>query len=609
MPTLPTYVLITPARDEAQLIELTIKSVVAQTVQPLKWVIVSDGSTDGTEDIVTKYVAQHDWIELVRMPERRERHFAGKVYAFNAGYARVKDLKYQVIGNLDADVSFEANHFEFLVAKFADDPRLGVVGAPFREGGFEYDYRFANIENVWGGCQLFRRECFEGIGGYMPVKGGAIDHIAVISARMKGWKTRTFTEKVCLHHRPIGMAEHSTLSARFLSGAKDYSVGNRPIWQLLRIFYRMKHPPFVLGGLAIGAGYVLSMLRAAKRPVSNELVAFTRREQMQRLTQFLLGKVRRETSAGPAVPTMISGKLNLTALTLPTYVLITPARDEAQFIELTIKSVVAQTVRPLKWVVVNDGSTDSTDDIVREYAAQHPWIELIRMPERRERHFAGKVHAFNAGYARVRDLKYEVIGNLDGDISFDQDYFSFLLRKLAENPKLGVVGTPFNDSSVTYNYSIVGTDHVSGACQLFRRKCFEEIGGYLPVKGGGVDFIAVTSARMKGWKTRTFTDKVCLHNRPMGTAQGGTWVMRFRMGVKDYSLGSHPLWECLRTFYHMSKRPYILGGLVLGAGYLWALVQHVGGPIPPQMVAFRRREQMQRLRGLLRKSLVDLTRQ
>src|SRR5881397_3520186 len=112
---------------------------------------------------------------------------------------------------------------------------------------------------------------------------------------------------------------------------------------------------------------------------------------------------------------------------LPKYVLITPARNEAQFIELTIKSVIAQTVLPLKWVIVNDGSTDGTDEIVKKYAASLPWIELVRMPERRERHFAGKVHAFNAGYAKVRDLDYGVIGNLDGDVSFDEDYFEFLL--------------------------------------------------------------------------------------------------------------------------------------------------------------------------------------
>src|SRR6516162_11731394 len=100
------------------------------------------------------------------------------------------------------------------------------------------------------------------------------------------------------------------------------------------------------------------------------------------------------------------------------YVLITPVRDEVRFIDLTIKSVVAQTVRPLKWIIVSDGSTDGTDDVVRKYQPENPWIELVRMPERRERHFAGKVYAFNAGYERVKALPYDVIGSLDGDLSF-----------------------------------------------------------------------------------------------------------------------------------------------------------------------------------------------
>src|SRR5206468_12927982 len=113
-------------------------------------------------------------------------------------------------------------------------------------------------------------------------------------------------------------------------------------------------------------------------------------------------------------------------------VLLTPARNETKFIELTLKSVAAQTLRPLKWVIVSDGSTDGTDELVQPYASRHPWIELVRMAERKERHFAGKVHAFNAGLARVAHLDYEVIGNLDGDVSFDEDYFDFLMRRFAE---------------------------------------------------------------------------------------------------------------------------------------------------------------------------------
>jgi glycosyltransferase involved in cell wall biosynthesis len=289
--------LITPARNEATFIELTLKSVTAQTVTPLRWIVVSDGSTDGTDDIVRKYAADHPWIQLMRMPERQERHFAGKAHAFNAGRTAVADLAFEVIGNLDADVSFEPEHFEFLVTKFAEDPRLGVAGAPFREGNYQYDYRFSNIENVWGGCQLFRRACLDEIGGYVPVKGGCVDHIAVVSARMRGWKTRTFPEKICTHHRVMGTAERSELAAKYRAGIKDYSVGFHPVWEIFRTLYQMKHRPFIGGGLALGFGYAWSAVRRVKRPVSVELVAFTRREQMARLRRFLGRLVGRKSSS------------------------------------------------------------------------------------------------------------------------------------------------------------------------------------------------------------------------------------------------------------------------------------------------------------------------
>jgi biofilm PGA synthesis N-glycosyltransferase PgaC len=282
------YVVITPARNEAQFIELTLKSVTNQTVLPRKWVIVSDGSTDGTDEIVKKYMARHPWIELLRMPERAERHFAGKVHAFNAGYAKVRDTESDVIVSLDGDISFEDDYFAFLLEKLSADEALGLAGTPFRElSGETYDYRFVNIEHVSGACQLFRRECFEAVGGYMPVKGGSIDHIAVITARMKGWKTRTFTEKSCLHHRTMGTAGRSLLKSRFKLGMKDYSIGNHPMWEFFRAARQMTQPPVLTGGLALAAGYLWGVVGRVPRPVSHDLIAFHRREQMQRLSRFM----------------------------------------------------------------------------------------------------------------------------------------------------------------------------------------------------------------------------------------------------------------------------------------------------------------------------------
>lgn len=285
--TLPRYVLITPARNEAKFIDLTLRSVTAQTAKPLEWVIVSDGSIDGTDEIVRKYMGSYPWIELIRMPERRERHFAAKVHAFNAGYECVKDLDFEILGNVDADVSFEKDHFHVLLSKMAENPRLGIAGAPFREGSYQYDYRFTNIENVWGGCQLFRRACFEQIGGYVPIPGGGIDHVAVLSARMNGWQTRTFTESLCLHHRRMGTALRGVIKAKFRLGAKDYSVGNHPIWELSRALYQMSQRPIVIGGAALALGYYSSLIRRVKIPLSRELVAFVRQEQMKRLHTFM----------------------------------------------------------------------------------------------------------------------------------------------------------------------------------------------------------------------------------------------------------------------------------------------------------------------------------
>lgn len=286
---------------------------------------------------------------------------------------------------------------------------------------------------------------------------------------------------------------------------------------------------------------------------------------------------------------------------LPNYVLITPARNEAQFIEGTITSVVAQTIQPLKWVIISDGSTDETETIVQRYAGSYPWIELIRMPARNERHFAGKVHAFNAGLGRIKNLEYEVIASLDGDISFEEDYFSFLLQKLVEDPALGLVGTPFKEgSNATYDYRFTSIEHVSGACQVFRRQCFEDVGGYVPVKGGCIDHIAVITARMKGWKTKTFTEKICLHHREMGTAQQSLLRSRFKNGAKDYAIGNHPLWELFRTAYQTIKRPYLVGGLAVLAGYTGAAMRKVERPVSPELVRFYRREQMRRLGRLLK---------
>jgi glycosyltransferase involved in cell wall biosynthesis len=278
-----SYVLITPARNEELSIDSTIQSVISQTVLPKKWVIVSDGSTDNTDKIVNKYLSGNLWIEFLRMPEHRDRQFAAKVQCFSAGYNKIKETDFDIIGNLDADISFDKDYFEFLIEKFNRDPLLGVAGTPFVENGKHYDYRFTNIEHVSGACQLFRRECFKEIGGYIPIKGGGIDWVAVTTARMKGWKTRTFTQKTCLHHRKMGTGNTNAMMTWFRQGGKDYFLGNHPLWEVFRAFYQMTRRPFITGGTLLLFGFVLSSIKRIERPISKELLQFIRGEQIQRL--------------------------------------------------------------------------------------------------------------------------------------------------------------------------------------------------------------------------------------------------------------------------------------------------------------------------------------
>jgi glycosyltransferase involved in cell wall biosynthesis len=284
--------------------------------------------------------------------------------------------------------------------------------------------------------------------------------------------------------------------------------------------------------------------------------------------------------------------------------LITAARNEEGLIGETIQSVLSQTALPDLWIIVSDGSTDRTDEIVSRYSTGHPWIELLRMPEHKDRNFAAKVHCFNLGYKKIRQRQFDIIGNLDADITFGPDYFEYLLGKFRTDPKLGVAGTPFIEGTGHYDYRFANIGHVSGACQLFRRECFEQIGGYIPIKEGGIDWIAVTTARMKGWITRTYIERECVHHRKIGTGGSGRLSAIFKYGKKNYALGGHPVWQISRALFQITKKPYILGGMLLFSGYAWGFLTRMKRPLSPELLAFYRREQMTRLRKIVANVLI-----
>jgi glycosyltransferase involved in cell wall biosynthesis len=284
------------------------------------------------------------------------------------------------------------------------------------------------------------------------------------------------------------------------------------------------------------------------------------------------------------------------------YVLITAARNEELYIGRTLASVVAQRIRPLKWVIVDDASSDRTAAIAEDYAKRHAWIEVMRRPPRTERSFAGKATAVSAAWDRLRGLGADVVGNLDADVSFDPDYMGFLLARFAEAPRLGVAGTPFTQDGGydSTRDSFEGENYVAGPCQLFRVACFEEIGGYVPNPAGGVDWIAVMTARMRGWTVRAFPQKRFHHHRSMGTAERGDVAAMFSYGQKDYYLGGSPVWQLFRGTYQMRKRPLVFGGAALLAGYAHAAVTRMPRAVSRELMQFHRRDQMKKLRAILR---------
>ncbi len=282
------YVLITPAKNEEAFIEGTIQAVVMQTILPLKWIIVSDHSTDRTCEIVERYQEKYPFLELLRLNGSPERDYASKVRAFNSGYRRVRQLDYAFIGNLDADISFGSDYYERIIREFEKDPRLGIAGGFVVEKYRGKEKTFTrNLQSVGCAIQFFRRECFEQIGGYLPLKMGGEDAVAENMAKMRGWTVRTFRELKVYHHRPMGTGNWSRWKARFNQGREEYLLGYHPVFFFLKTLSRITHPPFLLGSLLTLLGYGASVVKRERRPVPGDFVRYLRRGQKQRMLNAL----------------------------------------------------------------------------------------------------------------------------------------------------------------------------------------------------------------------------------------------------------------------------------------------------------------------------------
>jgi len=254
------------------------------------------------------------------------------------------------------------------------------------------------------------------------------------------------------------------------------------------------------------------------------------------------------------------------------YCLITPCRDEAAHARVTLDSVLAQTVLPARWVIVDDGSTDDTPSILAEYAQRHDFIRILRRDDRGRRAVGpGVIEAFYAGYESIDPGEFDYICKFDLDLELPAGYFEELIRRMEANPRLGTCsGKPyFRDPRTGRLISEKCGDEMSvGMTKFYRVECFRQIGGFVrEVMWDGID---CHRCRMAGWMARSWDDEPLrfVHLRPMGASDRNWYRGRVRHGFGQYFMGTGPIYMAASALFRMTRPPVILGGLAMWWGYM-----------------------------------------
>ncbi len=252
------------------------------------------------------------------------------------------------------------------------------------------------------------------------------------------------------------------------------------------------------------------------------------------------------------------------------YVLLTAAKNEDAFIAATIESVLAQVHPPVEWVICSDGSTDRTDEIVQRYAETIPFLKLVRAGENRVRGFSSKATALATAAQGLRRQDMDFIGSLDADIVVQPGYYAELLARMHAMPDLGIGGGFIFERTrgVLKSRPFNSVDSVAGATQLFRKKCWDEVGGYKPMRHGGIDTLAEIEARMRGWGVRSFPDLIVEHLRPTDSAHGRGLRNSLRHGKRDAELGYHPIYELGVVVRRFSEPPWVVGPIARIVAYV-----------------------------------------
>jgi glycosyltransferase involved in cell wall biosynthesis len=249
---------------------------------PARWVIVSDGSTDETDKILRQYEKRSDFIQFIRLDASREnKGFVSKVFALRKAYEMLGKGDYHFIGILDADVSFNSRYYENILNEFGKNNKLGISGGYIYEPDHQGIYRSRShnrIRSVAGAVQMFRKECYEMMGGLQPIIYGGEDTYAEMLARASGWEVQAFPEYNVFHHKP-GYLKRGVWNERFREGRLDYVLGTRAIYEFLKFIRRISESPFFLGACVRIIGYLEASITGKDKIPPPEIIQYIQKEQ------------------------------------------------------------------------------------------------------------------------------------------------------------------------------------------------------------------------------------------------------------------------------------------------------------------------------------------
>ena len=282
------------------------------------------------------------------------------------------------------------------------------------------------------------------------------------------------------------------------------------------------------------------------------------------------------------------------------YIIISPVRNEEKYVGKTIQSVINQSVKPIEWIIVNDGSTDRTRETIEKYMGKYSWMKLINL-EDRGFYYPGKgvVEVFYKGFNIIKTKDWDYIVKLDCDLYLENDYFEKIFQRFQENPRLGIAsGCDYLVEKNSYIREKTQEDHPCGLSKIYRKKCFEDINGLRPIPGW--DLVDVLSAQMKGWDTKCFMEYRIIHYRQTGFRNKGIANGRFFVGRLQYKFGYSFIYSLLKGIYKLFERPYFIGGIGMILGYLYACLRHETKYFDDEMIKFLRKKHREYLLNKLK---------